>query len=91
LLDKDGNVIGEDGSLSVPVDALDARLMSEGSYCSRLSDSDRQKLRAVVKRVHLKNYPTEMITDYEADKMIEAIGPKTAEYLIKRHIEGATK
>ena len=71
-----------------PIDELDARILKEGSWSSKLSWSDRLKLRAVVKKVHLKHFPDHLITDYECDRMIEAIAPQTAEYLIKKHIEG---
>jgi hypothetical protein len=66
---------------------LDARAQKEGGFAASLSWTDRQRLRAVVKRVHMKHYPTEMITDREADKMIEAIAPETARYLIERNWE----
>jgi len=70
-----------------PVDSLDALVMRQGGYSTRLSWMDRQKLRNVVKKVHMKHYPSEFITDYEADKMIDAIAPDTAAYLIRRHIQ----
>jgi hypothetical protein len=71
-----------------PVDSLDALVMRQGGYSTRLSWMDRQKLRSIVKRVHMSYYPQEMITDYEADKMIDAIAPATAEYLIRKHLGG---
>lgn len=44
-------------------------------FLSSLSWDSLQKLRAIVKQVHMKHYPTHMATDYEADKIIEALGP----------------
>ena len=55
-----------------------------GSYSSQLSLTDRERLRQIVKRVHMRNYPTDMITDYEADKMIDAIGPKVGFQMIQK-------
>lgn len=57
-----------------------------GGFSSTLSWPDRLKLRAVVKKVHMRNFPTEMVTDYEADKMIDAIAPATAAYLIEKNL-----
>ncbi len=39
-----------------------------------------------VKKIHFKNYPKEFITDKEADKLIEALGPKVAEDMIRKYI-----
>lgn len=73
------------GADPLPVDhVLDARVQKEGGFLSQLSFHDRQRLRKVVKQVHMQHYPTEMITDREADKMIEAIAPETQKYLIER-------
>jgi len=44
-------------------------------------------LRKVVKAVHFKHYPTHMVTDKEADKLIEALGPKVAEDMIAKYIQ----
>jgi hypothetical protein len=59
----------------------------EGTWSSRLSVLDRERLRKVVKNVHLKHYPKHMIDDYEADKLINAIGPEVGEQLIKQAID----
>jgi hypothetical protein len=72
----------------LPLDhLLDAKVTREGTFSSTLSFQDRQRLRQVVKNVHMKLYPTEMITDKEADKMIDVIAPETARYLIERNWE----
>lgn len=88
LVDQYGKPLLPEDNVQVPIDELDAKIMSKGSWSSKLSENDKRKLRMIVKKVHMKYYPSDMITDYEADKMIEAIGPQTAEYLIKKHIEG---
>jgi hypothetical protein len=57
------------------------------SFVHDLSPEDLRRLRVIVKRVHLKNYPTHMITNYEADKLIDAIGPEVAGQLVKEAID----
>tara|TARA_R100001463_G_scaffold54138_4_gene105168 strand:- start:512 stop:655 length:144 start_codon:yes stop_codon:yes gene_type:complete len=44
-------------------------------------------LRKIVKTIHFKHYPKEFINDKEADKLIEALGPKVAEEMIKKYLE----
>lgn len=53
------------------------------SFLNTLTKRERQALRAVVKRVHLKHNPKEFVNDYEADKLIEAIGPESASAMIQ--------
>ena len=56
------------------------------SFLKSLSLKDRRRLRTIVKRVHLKNYPTHMITDYEADKLGEAFGEETIYNMLKANV-----
>lgn len=56
------------------------------SFLNSLSLKDRRRLRTIVKRVHLKNYPTHMITDYEADKLVEAFGEETVYNMLKSNV-----
>ena len=56
------------------------------SFLNHLSLKDRRRLRTIVKRVHLKNYPTHMITDYEADKLVEAFGEETVYNMLKSNV-----
>ena len=51
-----------------------------------LKPNERRMLRTIVKKVHLKNYPTHMITDYEADKLVEAFGEETIYNLLKANV-----
>lgn len=53
------------------------------SFLHTLKEEERRILRTIVKKVHLKHYPKEFCTDYEADKMIASIGPDVVENLIK--------
>lgn len=60
------------------------------SFISTLSLKDLERLRQVVKRVHLsyvKEYQRQEPTDHEADKLIEALGPEIAERMLKAAIE----
>ena len=56
------------------------------SFIDTLSLKDRRRLRTIVKRVHLAHYPTHMITDYEADKLVEAFGEETVYNLLKENV-----
>ena len=56
------------------------------SFIHTISQKDRNRLRTIVKKVHLKNYPTHMITDYEADKLLEAFGEETIYNLLKSNV-----
>ena len=56
------------------------------SFLNTLSLNDKRRLRIIVKKVHLKHYPTHMITDYEADKLVEAFGEETVYNLLKDNV-----
>jgi hypothetical protein len=53
------------------------------SFINTLSQPERDTLRRVVKVVHMKHHPKDFVNDYEADKIIEAIGPEVAARMIK--------
>ena len=48
---------------------------AESTFLSRLNFDSLQKLRRIVKQTHMTGWPAHLYTDYEADKIIEAIGP----------------
>jgi len=52
-----------------------------------LSIQDRRKLRDIVKRVHLRFYPVDKLTDYECDKFIDALSPE----LIENNLRASSK
>jgi hypothetical protein len=80
-----GSLIDPGDTSPLPVDhRLDIKIRAEGGFISQLSFKDRQRLRKVTKMVHMKHYPTEMISDHEADRIIEAMAPETMTYLIER-------
>ena len=77
LKEKFGTVAGE----------LDTKKPNSKNAHFDITFQDRQRLRKIVKKINFKNYPKYLITDKEADKLIEALGPKVAEDLIKKYIE----
>ena len=57
------------------------------NFMNTLSQQERATLRRVVKLMHMKHYPNDFVTNYETDKMIEAIGPEVAAKMIKVGID----
>ena len=57
------------------------------SFLKSISLTYRRRLRIIVKKIHLKNYPTEHINDYEADKLIESFAPDVVEKFLKAGID----
>lgn len=57
------------------------------SYLQTISLHDRKRLRNIVKKVHLKNYPNEFINNYEADKLIESFAPTVVEKMLKQFVD----
>ena len=62
----------------------------QGGFATTLSFPDRIRLRAIVKRVHMAYFPRELVSDREADRMIDVIAPGTAAYLIRAHLDKGT-
>lgn len=54
---------------------------------AQLSHTDLNRLRAVVRKVHMHHFPGSTVSDYEADKMIAAIHPRTCEIIIKKMVD----
>ena len=57
------------------------------AFLSELSFNDLQRLRRLVKQVHLRFHPKDKLTDREADRLIETLGPEIMEQDIKRAME----
>jgi hypothetical protein len=55
---------------------------------AELSFHDLQRLRAAVRRVHMKYYPGDFCTDREADRLIETLGEQTAQRMLKSLVDG---
>lgn len=64
---------------------LDLKTQVEGGFSDTLNFKDRVRLRKIVKTIHLRNYPAHLITDYEADKVIDVLAPATMAYLIEKN------
>jgi len=58
-----------------------------GSFSSLLSYTDRIRLREIVKKTHLKFYPTSKLTNFECDKFIDAIGPEVMLPMLKKAVD----
>jgi len=50
---------------------------------SLLKHEDRQRLRAIVRRVHLRFLPESLLTDYECDKLIDSFSEQVIEANLK--------
>jgi hypothetical protein len=59
-----------------------------GSFSSLLSHTDRSRLREIVKKTHLKFYPTSKLTNFECDKFIDTIGPEVMLPMLKKAVDG---
>lgn len=57
------------------------------SIIPELKWADHKRLRLIVRNVHMKNYPDTLITDVEADRIIESIAPDVLEDWLRRKID----
>jgi hypothetical protein len=69
------------------VDKYDFKPASHANWLGSLSFHDLQRLRRVVRKVHLHYMPAAMYTDRAADEIIEVLGPKVAEKLLKAAVD----
>ncbi len=58
------------------------------SFLTTLSIEDIGRLRKVVKRVHMRNYPQTHCTNYEADRIIESFGPDVCTKMLEHAQRG---
>ncbi len=56
------------------------------SFLNTLSLKDRNRLRKIIKKVHFQHYPTHMITNYEADKLIEAFSEEVIYKMLSENV-----
>ena len=63
-------------------------MSDEGSFSSMLTYGDREKLRHIVRKTHLRYYPTDKLTNYECDKFIDAMGAEVAGKMVKAAVDG---
>ena len=64
--------------------AIHKPTLESGSFSTALSFSDRQLLRKVVRKVHMENYPEHLMTDTEADRIIDSFGPSVSERMLRK-------
>lgn len=57
------------------------------SFITALSFHDLKRLRKVVKQYHMAHYPALHFTDREADRIIEALGPRVLDAQLKQAID----
>jgi hypothetical protein len=55
-----------------------------GGWSSAISMVDRERLRRIVRKVHLAHYPEDQLTNRNCDALIDAWGPVTCEIVIKK-------
>jgi hypothetical protein len=64
-------------------------IAARSTFLASLSVDSLLKARIIVKRTHMKHYPTELMTDREADRIIEAMGPTAMEDAMKFIVDRA--
>jgi len=62
-------------------------ILEAGGFTSQLSVADRDRLRHIVRKVHLSHYPQDKLTNLEVDKLIDAWGPEIAGKLVKKAVD----
>jgi hypothetical protein len=55
----------------------------EGGFSTKLSLEDRQRLRAIIRKVQLRWLPAEYLSDRECDRLIDAWGPEVAAAVVR--------
>lgn len=59
---------------------------NQHKFSGILNHEQREKLRGIVRREHLKHYPEEFLTDLECDKFIDSFGEGYVEAQLRRKI-----
>ena len=70
------------------MEADDAPQIGEWNFVGELSVQDLRRLRQIVRKVHMRYHPAELVRDYEADRIIESFGPEVAASLIRTGVDG---
>lgn len=70
------------------MEAEDAPQVSSWNFVGELSVQDLRRLREIVRKVHMRYHPTELVSNYEADRIIESFGPEVAASLIRTGVDG---
>jgi hypothetical protein len=70
------------------VEVATAPQIGDWNFLGELSVQDLRRLREIVRKVHMRYHPAELVTDYEADRIIESFGPEVAASLIRTGLDG---
>ena len=57
------------------------------SIIPELKWADHKRLRLIVRKVHMHMYPEDLMTDVEADRIIESIAPQVLEQWLRIKID----
>ena len=57
------------------------------SIIPELNWADHKRLRLIVRKVHMHMYPEDLMTDVEADRIIESIAPQVLEQWLRVKID----
>jgi hypothetical protein len=60
---------------------------ADGGFTTQLSLKDRARLHKIIRKVHLRYLPSELLTARECDKLLEAFGPTVQAKLLKDAID----
>jgi hypothetical protein len=61
--------------------------MRPDSLVTLLSDKDHERLRAITRRIHVKHFPDEPLSDIACDHIINNMGPQAVERLLKAGVD----
>lgn len=59
----------------------------DNNFTALLSNVDLERLRTIVKAVHMKHYDKQFVTNAQADMLINAISPEIAEQMIRTAVD----
>jgi len=62
-------------------------ILEIGGFTTQLSATDRDRLRVIVRKVHLRHYPQDKLTNFACDQLIDAWGPEIAGNLVKKAVD----
>ena len=60
---------------------------ADGGFSTSLSLKDRDRLHKVIRKVHLRHLPKELLTAKECDKLLDAWGPKVQQRLVQLAVD----
>ena len=70
------------------MEADDAPQIGEWNFVGELSVQDLRRLRQIVRKVHMRYHPAELVSDYEADRIIESLSREETARVIHTGVDG---